>query len=359
MLTRRRGTVLSIDRERPGVQEITVSVDGMSSTAMCYPTLTGDARVGDEVLLNTTALEKGLGTGGYHFVMANLTRPESAPTDEPGHIVKNRYTPLQHTVLSTEEEYGDAIQTLDGLPVVVGQLHSQLAPAAAAIKRLTNYKARVVYLMTDSASLPLPFSRLVSDLKATGLIDETVTAGQSFGGNREAVNVFSGLVAAKEHSRADAVIVCPGPGTVGTGTKFGFSSIEQGEIVNAVSILGGTAIAIARISFADERPRHQGLSHHTLTALGAVALTKCNLVLPMMDQMKLLAAQTQIEHSAIAYKHKVRILDGGPGMEELKERGVEVRCMGRRYEDDPEYFLSASAAGALAAEMLRSTTKLQ
>ena len=33
--------------------------------------------VGDEVLLNTTAVELSLGTGGYHFVIANLNNVES------------------------------------------------------------------------------------------------------------------------------------------------------------------------------------------------------------------------------------------------------------------------------------------
>ncbi len=357
MLTRRRGLVLSIDRERPGAQEIVVSIDGAAFAAICYPTLTGEARVGDEVLLNTTAVDKKLGSGGCHFVMANLTRPESGPTDEPGHIVKNRYTPLQHTVLSAEEQYVDESKGLDGTPVVIGQLHSQLAPAVAAIKRLTNYRARVVYIMTDSASLPMAFSRLVDELKSAKLIDETVTVGQAFGGDKEAVNIYSGLLAVKALCRADAVVVCPGPGTVGTGSKYGFSSIEQGEIVNAVNVLGGSAIAIARISYADSRPRHQGLSHHTVTSLGTVALAKCSLALPMMDQMKLLGVQSQIDHSPIAHKHKVRIVDGGPGIEELRAREIKVTCMGRRYEDDLEYFLSASAAGALAAEMLRGSGK--
>ncbi len=349
--------VLSIERERPGAQEISVSIDGAAFAAICYPPLTGELRVGDEVLLNTTAVDKKLGSGGYHFVMANLTRPESEPTDELGHIVKNRYTPLQHTVLSAEEQSADTTKNLEAMPVVIGQLHSQLAPAVAASKRLTNYRARVVYLMTDSASLPMAFSRLVDELKSAKLIDDTITIGQAFGGDKEAVNIYSGLLAAKALCKADVVIVCPGPGTVGTESKFGFSSIEQGEIVNAVNVLGGSAIAIARISYADQRPRHQGLSHHTLTSLGTVALTKCSLALPMMDQMKLLVIQSQIDHSPIAHKHRVRILDGGPGIEELRERGIKVTCMGRRYEDDPEYFLSASASGALAAEMLRGSGK--
>lgn len=359
MITTARGTVVSIDSARGDVQEITVDIAGEQARAIAYTSLCGCVSVGDEVLLNTTAVKLGLGTGGYHFVIANLTGQEH--TEEgPGHIIKCRYTPVQHAVLSVEEEDSperDAIEkfeSLGNMPVVIGQLHSQLGPAAAAIKRKTQYRARVAYLMTDSAALPLAFSRNASELKSKGIIDTTITSGQAFGGDIEAVNVYTGLIAAKEVARADAVVVCPGPGNVGTGTKFGFSSIEQGEIINAVSILGGAPIAIARISFADPRPRHRGLSHHTITALTKVALTKCTLVLPMIDQMKLLSLQEQIAHSAIHYKHRTRVMDGWPGIKELMDKGFKLSSMGRSFEEDPEFFLSAAAAGALAADMLKT-----
>ena len=374
MLLRARGTVKSIDAVREGACEITVDVAGESRRAIAYTRLTGAVEVGNELLLNTTAAQKGLGTGGFDFVMANLTTPVS-PAEHPelvegpehpelvegaGHIVKARYTPVQHTVLSVEEEdspYRRAIEDFEsllGMPVVIGQLHSQLAPAAAAIKRLSRNRARVAYVMTDTAALPIAFSRLAAELREKGLIDCTITAGQAFGGEFEAINVHTALIAAKQVAKADAVVVCPGPGHAGTGTRFGFSAIEQGEIVNAVNLLGGSAIAIARISYADPRPRHQGLSHHTLTALGLVALTKCTLALPMIDQMKLNMIEEQIAHSAISYRHRVRVLDGTPGIIELREKGVQMSSMGRSYEQDPEFFLAAAAAGALAAEQLNT-----
>lgn len=375
MLTRASGKVVSIDSVRGDTLEITVDISGESARAIAYTDLIGDIRVSDQVLLNTTAVKKKLGTGGYHFVMANLSSAcaEQVSGEESsemagsgrqeaiGHIVKARYTPVQHTVLAVEEEdsphrkHIESFKSLSGMPVVIGQLHSQLAPAAAAIKRLTNRRANIAYIMTDSAALPISFSRSVTQLKENGLIDTTITVGQAFGGDIEAVNIYTGLIAAKQVSGADAVIVCPGPGNVGTGTKYGFSSIEQGEIVNSVNVLEGGAIAIARISFADPRPRHQGISHHTITALGSVALTRCTLALPMIDQMKLLAVQEQIAHSAIAYKHKTRVFDGMPGILELQQLGIKMRSMGRSYDQDSEFFLSASAAGALAADMLRGS----
>lgn len=360
MLTRVRARVVSIDLVRGDAVEISVDAAGKREKAIAYTALVGQVAVNDEVLLNTTAVRKSLGTGGYHFVIANLSH-ESQSGEDAGHVVKLRYTPVQHTVLSVEEPDSperaaiESFNTLDRTPVVVGQLHSQLAPAAAAVKRLTNHRAKVCYVMTDSAALPMAFSRNVHELRNLGLLDSTVTVGQAFGGEIEAVNIYSGLIAARQVVQADVIIVCPGPGNVGTGTTFGFSSIEQGEIVNAVNTLGGKPIAVARISFADPRPRHRGLSHHTVTSLGRVALSGCVLALPMIDQMRLMTIEEQIAHSPIAYKHKVRVADGRPGVVELQERGFILQSMGRSYSEDEEFFLSAAAAGAVAAEELKTT----
>jgi hypothetical protein len=360
MLTREEGNVLSIDASCGGCIEISVECPSGVGKAIAYPDLVGEVQVGDRVLLNVTAVHKSLGTGGYHFVMANLSSPTSGEEQNPlGHIVKLRYTPLQHTVLSVEENASPSRQSIEGfsglkgMPVVIGQLHSQIAPALAAIKR-SQRTARIAYIMTDSAALSLGFSRLVAELREKKLIDQTITVGQAFGGGIEAVNIYTGLIAAREVVGADIAVVCPGPGNTGTGTRFGFSSIEQGEIVNAVSVLGGRPVAIARISFADTRTRHQGISHHTITALETVALCRCTLVLPMIDQVRLMIIQEQIARTEIPQKHKIRVIDPTPGITEMAERNINVTTMGRSYSQDAEFFQSAAAAARYATELLSS-----
>ena len=55
--------------------------------------------------------------------------------------------------------------------------------------------SRVVYVMSDQGALPMAFSRSVAELRASGLAG-TVTVGQAFGGDLEAVTlhpVFSPL----------------------------------------------------------------------------------------------------------------------------------------------------------------------
>src|SRR5690606_23688994 len=169
---------------------------------------------------------------------------------------------------------------LAGLPVVIAGLHSQLAPAAAALRLALGPRATLVYVMTDGGALPLAFSGLVRRLIQAGLLDKTVTVGHAFGGDLEAVTLFSGLLAARWALGADAAVVAMGPGVVGTGTKFGTTAVEAGQHADAAAILGGRPVAAPRLSFADPRPRHRGVSHHTLTAFGVVAQRRCTVVVP-------------------------------------------------------------------------------
>ena len=159
--------------------------------------LTGPVEVGDRVVVNTTAVELGLGTGGWHVVHWNLARDQWSEPG-PGHIIKGRYTSLQADVGSTEEhlEALAEIDSIDGMPVVVAALHSQLPAVAAAFKDRAP-GASLAYVMTDGAGLPLALSDLVATLRAKGLIDATVTCGHAFGGDYEAVSVFSALAVAR------------------------------------------------------------------------------------------------------------------------------------------------------------------
>ena len=147
--------------------------------------------MGDRVVVNTTAVELGLGTGGWHVVHWNLARDDWREPG-PGHVLKVRYTSLQADVGSTEEhEPGLAeFDDVGAMPVVVAGLHSQLPAVAAAFKDAAP-EARLVYVMTDGAGLPLALSDLVAALTDRGLLDATVTCGQAFGGDFEAVSVFS------------------------------------------------------------------------------------------------------------------------------------------------------------------------
>src|SRR6185503_10789403 len=122
-------TVTEILRERPGLQRVGTE----AGRAYALTDLTGPVAVGDRVVLNTTAVELGLGTGGWHVVHWNLERDE---LDEPGpgHIMKVRYTSLQVDTGAAEELHPDLPTDLEGMPVIVGSLHSQLPVVAVVLK---------------------------------------------------------------------------------------------------------------------------------------------------------------------------------------------------------------------------------
>jgi hypothetical protein len=383
VITWRNGTVARIRREWAGAAELEVTLEGEPGgagdgggrpvRALAYPALTGRPEPGDRVLLNTTALDLALGTGGYALVVAV---PDRLPPDRtgPGHLVKARYTPLQAVVLGADEQdspHHDVLRDADdlaGLPVVVADLHSALAPVLAGVFFQTKQSVagapaarpaaappvRVVYVMTDGGALPAWFSRTCATLREAGWLAGTVTVGQAFGGDLETVTLHTGLLAARHVLGADVAVVAQGPGNLGTGTKWGFSGVAAGEAVNAAAVLGGRPVAALRISDADPRERHRGISHHSLTAYGRVALAPADVVLP--DLPGELGTQVAREAEPLAARHTlVRVGTEGLG-EALRGSPAPLSTMGRGLDEDYAYFLACAAAGRHAATLLQSAT---
>ena len=356
----------TIRREWPGAAELDVTVGGTHVRALAYTRLTGRPEPGDEVLLNTSALDLGLGTGGYALVIAV---PGRLPPDSqgPGHLVKARYTPLQVTVNGADEQgsrYHDILREADdlgGMPVVIADLHSALpavlagyfaqrpASAGADRKATPADRDRVAYVMLDGGALPIWFSQTAAQLREIGWLAATVTVGQAFGGDLEAVTLHSGLLAARHVLGASMAVVAQGPGNLGTGTRWGFSGVAAGEAVNAVAVLGGRPVAALRISDADPRERHRGISHHSLTAYGRVALARADVVVP--DLPGDFGAEVAAAAEPLGSRHNlVRVsVEGLP--EVLAACPVPLSTMGRGLDADLAYFLAGGAAGRHAATL--------
>lgn len=363
-----------------GAQELRVELLGESGTlpgtvrALAYPWLVGDPQPGQRVLLNVTALVRGLGTGGYALVVGLPDAlppdpPPPAPPTGPGHVIKARYSPLQAMVLGVDEQESPWHGTLRdaddiaGLPVVVADLHSALPAVLAGLRheaeRAGEPVPRVAYVMTDGGALPAWFSRSVARLRETGWLAATITAGQAFGGDHEAVNVHTALLAARHVVAADAVVLSQGPGNLGTGTRWGFSGVACGEAINATATLGGRAVASLRVSGADPRPRHRGVSHHSLTAYGRVALQPADVVLPVAaardDLADLWTTVAEQCRSLVPPAGRHRLVEVGlDGLAEaLGASPVRLSTMGRGLGEDPASFLAAAAAGVHAQRLLR------
>jgi hypothetical protein len=321
----RTARVTGVLAERVGLQR----VDTTEGRAYVLTALVPPVAVGDEVVLNTTAVDRALGSGGWHVVHWNLAqRSWSAPG--PGHIMKVRYTSLQADTGSAEEHLQNLPSGLDGMPVVACTVHSQVGVVAAVLRHLRP-NARIAYVMTDGAALPIALSDLVHDLRAAGVVDLTVTAGHAFGGDHEAVSVPSALAVARHVGGADVVVAGMGPGVVGTGTALGTTAVEAAAIVDAAAALGGRPVLCARVSSGDGRSRHQGLSHHTRTVADLVRTTGVPVPLPGE-------------------------VHGAPDVAEvLADLGLHVTTMGRGPEDDPPFFAAAAAAATVAADALPSS----
>jgi hypothetical protein len=328
----RTGTVDGILAERPGLQRVTV--DG--ERAYVLTELIGHVEVGDRVVCNTTAVELGLGSGGWDVVHWNLSRTAWSEKGA-GHVMKLRYTSLQRDTGADEESHPDLPDDLGGMPVVACTVHSQVPCVAAAFKH-AQPEARLVYVMTDGGALPLDLSDLVVTMEQAGLLDGTITAGHAFGGDLEAVSVASALVMARHVLGADAAVVGMGPGVVGTGTRLGTTAVEAAPILDTAAALNGRPILAVRISLADARPRHQGVSHHTATVL---RLARPGVCIPVPPGFELDAPG-----------HEVVVIEPPDMALVLRANHVNVTSMGRGPDDDPAFFAAAGAAGTLAAKLI-------
>ncbi len=328
----RQATVVEVTDERAGFVRVLLD-DG--SRAYALTQLTGPVGVGDEVVVNTTAVELGLGSGGWHIVHWNLTRgPWSAPG--PGHLMKLRYTSLQVDTGAAEED-GTVPRSLGGCPVIVAGVHSQLPIVAAAIGALRP-GTRTAYVMTDGAALPLALSDQVVALRAGGLLCGTVSAGHAFGGDLEALNVASALSLARHRLDAEVIIVAMGPGIAGTGSELGFTGLEAAPALDAAAWLDGRPICCLRCSDADPRARHRGISHHSCTVLDAVR-SDVDVALPPGVE-------------ALGDRHRWHPVHPGDVGALLADAGLSVTTMGRGPGEDPLYFAAAAASGHLAVRFL-------
>ncbi|NOU99293.1 DUF3866 family protein [Paenibacillus planticolens] len=362
MMKREAGTVRSIISVREGLQVVCVEMSGSGEEkrAVHYTDTSPLLHPGDCVVVNVTAEELGLGSGGYHIVLpSHLYDSEHAFASRPssGHVMKLKYTPLQRSVMAVEEEsslFHSVFQeekTLEGMPVLLGELHSML-PAAVSWLRYREQRRKqpsmpsmnLAYIMTDGGALPLAWSQHIAQLEEIRWLQSTITYGQAYGGKLEAVNKFSALIAAKHAAEAELCMVTMGPGIVGTGTRYGYSGIEIGELVNAVHALGGIPVVIPRISFADPRSRHRGISHHTLTALGLAA--RCPAILPLPQLVG--DEYAVIEEQANTLERHQMMLMPAVLPEEIAEAFASypqpITSMGRGLWQDPAYFQGVCAA---------------
>jgi hypothetical protein len=303
----RRGTVTAVVEAHERL--VRLEVDGLPCVA--YPRLTGEVALGDDVLVNEQARLLQLGSGGFDVLYANLTRGLGLAVEEGAHVVALPYTPGQ-VALRHAEEAGEHAAALDGLPVVLCTLHSQVAPVCAALAGLS-----AVYVQVQGGALPVSLSDSVRALRDRGLLERAVAVAPCLDGDLQFVTAAAALAwaAAEGH---DAVVCAVGPGIVGTASRLGHGALALADAANVATALGGTPVLAVRRSEADERERHRGVSHHAETVL-------------------------ELCHGEVV----VAPPEAGDGWEEACA-GLRLSHMGRGPAEDPLFFRSAYAAGLAA-----------
>jgi hypothetical protein len=323
-VTFRRGTVVAVDDAGPPAR-VRVDCGDEERPAIAY----GAAAVGDDVVVNTAALDLGLGSGGFDIVHVNLTRGLDQPGAEGAHVMKLNYTSLQHAVSPVEEGPDPSIRGTP-TPVAIIALHGQLAPVAwQAHQRLP--EAKIGYIQTWGGALTGSLSRVVGTLRSEGLLAGHVTAGQAHGGEQEAISVEGAIEAAMD--QWDAAIIGPGPGILGSDSRLGHGGMAALESAHAALALGCKPLIVPRMSSGDPRPRHQGLSHHTQTVL-ELLLKPVHVALP--------------EHQPLPGRHQG--VSAAVDLDGYRGSGLPATTMGRGIDQDELFFRAALAGGAVLAE---------
>lgn len=339
MLKLRRGTVV-------GTEPLVVEVENERRAAWADESMVGPAELGDEVIVNTAAVDLGLGSGGFDIVHVNLTRGlESGEIPAGIHVMKLNYSSLQHAVDPVEAPLDSPPRPTRTMPVLVLPLHGHLAPAAWAAAG-----GDIGFIQAGGGGLPGSLSRDVAELLDRGLLCGHLTATPSYGGEREAISLLGALHAAAERLGWEAAIVGPGPGILGSETRYGHGGMAALDAAHCGLALGLPTLLSPRLSAGDPRPRHRGLSHHTAAVL-ELLLAPVEVPLPAgLDA--LLPAGADDLRPAIDGSH--RLSEHAADLDGYAASGLPTRTMGRDLADDRLFFAAPLAAGAALATLTGS-----
>jgi Protein of unknown function (DUF3866) len=335
----RRGTVVS-------AQPLEVEVAGERRRAWADEVLLGEMREGDEVVVNTAALDLSLGSGGFDVVHVNLTRGLEGGGEGDAHVMKLNYTSLQHAVDPIERPNSRFLSsagadkgTTRSTPVAVLPLHGHLAPAAWAAAQAAP-GLRVGYVQTGGGALSGSFSRDVKQLRERGLLAGHITAAPAYGAEFEALSPVGALDAAAGELEWDAILIGPGPGIIGSDTTYGHGGMTALDNAHAALSLNLPTSISPRLSTSDPRDRHRGLSHHTRTVL-QLLLASVEVAIPE-GEPEVAAALEPFDH----HLEQVPVdLDGYAAAD------LPTTTMGRSLQDDPLFFKAALASGTYLARV--------
>jgi hypothetical protein len=346
VLKLRRGRVASVESADGRIARVTVELaEGEEPRpAVAYPGLTGPVARGDEVVVNVEAADLGLGSGGFDIVHCNLSRGLDGEGGE-GHVMKLNYTSLQHPVRPLEEGLED-VPAAEGLPVAVLALQGQLPCAAFALCTLAP-GVRAGYVQTQGGALPGQLSDTVADMLDRDMLAGHVSAGPAHGAPAEAITV-EGALDAGRHLGWECALVGPGPGILGSASALGHGGLAALANAHAALALGSPVVLVPRLSSADPRDRHRGLSHHTDTVLRMLLRP---VRVPVPEGLSL-PSGAALGRAVARGGHEGVGIDVSQLCDAYLGSGLPAGTMGRSFEEDRDFFLAGLAGGAVLAELI-------
>ena len=374
MLKLRPATVVEIDSSQAfdseAVREQRLTVELLSDdsrarrAAIADVALVGRAEVGDDVIVNVEALDLGLGSGGFDVVHVNLSRGLTGEGTPGANVMKLNYSSLQHAIVPVEEE---ELELPLSRPVAVLALHGQLGAVAWAFGQMSP-EAKLGYVQTEGGALPGGHSRTVAELRERGLLAGHLTAGSAYGGEGEAITTAGALHHGLGVLGWDAAVCGPGPGIVGSSSRLGHGGMVALDSAHIALALGCQTLLVARMSSSDDRTRHRGISHHTLTVLDLL-LEPVTVALPAGMRSPVGAdlraglgaifgdgANPSRPALALDVERPVRITRHDWRRAEVDlpayaASGLPSETMGRGLAQDPLFFGAALAGGGALAEL--------
>ncbi len=197
-----------------------------------------------------------------------------------------------------------------------------------------------------------------------------LTAGAAFGGrDGEAITTVGAVHHGLTQLGWDAALCGPGPGIVGSASRLGHGGLAALDNAHGALALGCDTLIAARMSSGDPRPRHRGMSHHTLTVLDLL-LAPVTVALPqgvrsptgrdLGSGLRAVFGGGQSAPPALDFdlgdarpariaRHDWRRAPVDlPG---YAASGLPAQTMGRPLATDPLFFASALAAGSVLGEL--------
>jgi hypothetical protein len=364
MLKLRRATVLQAGPTDGPEQELAISLEGERRRAIADVGMVGASQQGDELIVNVQARDLGLGSGGFDVVHVNLTRGLSGDGPAGAHVMKLNYTSLQHAMIPVEDE---RLELPLERPVGVLALHGQLAAVAWAFAQ-AHPGGRLGFVQTPGGALPGGHSRTVRSLRERGLLAGHITVGASYGGEVEAITTAGALHHGMRALGWDAAVCGPGPGIVGSSSPLGHGGMHALDSAHIAIALGAPTLVVARMSSSDGRPRHRGISHHTLTVLdlllepvtvalpagirspaGADLRARLGSVFGSTAERVKPQMELDVDRPARMARHDWR--RAPVDMPAYLASGLPAETMGRVLVDDPLFFGAALAGGTVLSEL--------